>query len=56
MLYSFGGEGPDKGQFQGPGGVAVDKNDNILVADCWNHRIDMFSPEGTFIRHVATGL
>lgn len=55
LLYTFGGEGPERGQFQGPRGISIDNENNIIVADCWNHRVDMFTTEGTFIRHVATG-
>ncbi|CAI8002276.1 E3 ubiquitin-protein ligase TRIM71, partial [Geodia barretti] len=51
---SFGtcGSGPD--QFDRPEGVAIDSKGNILVADCWNHRIQQFSSTGNHLRTVGT--
>src|SRR5262249_45879083 len=43
------GRGSDKGQLDGPTGIAVDANGNILVADTNNGRIAKFSPTGTFL-------
>jgi hypothetical protein len=40
-LYSFGTNGEGNGQFNAPTGVAVDKHDNILVADWGNSRIQV---------------
>jgi sugar lactone lactonase YvrE len=56
------GKGTDNGQFNpfsdtatgtGPGGIAVDKQGNIYVADTWNHRIQKFDSTGKFV--VAWG-
>jgi DNA-binding beta-propeller fold protein YncE len=44
-----GGRGSAKGQFDGPTGIAVDANGNVLVADTNNGRIGKFSPIGTFL-------
>jgi sugar lactone lactonase YvrE len=44
-----GGRGSDKGQFDGPTGIAVDGKGNILVADTNNGRMEKFSPTGTFL-------
>ena len=44
-----GGRGSDKGQFDGPTGIAVDGNGNILVADTNNARIEKFAPTGAFL-------
>src|SRR6516162_707803 len=41
-----GGRGSDKGQFDGPMGIAVDAKGNVLVADTNNARIENFSPTG----------
>ena len=38
-LRSFGSMGSGQGQFHGPRGVAVDDDDNILVTDTKNNRI-----------------
>ena len=55
----FGKEGSDKGQLLNPTGIAVDKNDNILVIEGGNHRVfileggnyrvSIFNEEGVFI-------
>jgi uncharacterized protein (TIGR03663 family) len=47
------GDGPlavGDGQFYEPWGVAVDAEGNIYVADTWNGRIQVFAPDGTFLR------
>lgn len=43
-MWGSPGRGP--GQFAQPWGVAVDGLGNILVADNYNHRIQIFSPDG----------
>jgi uncharacterized protein (TIGR03663 family) len=52
------GKGNGDGQFlpfsdeavgTGPGGIAVDKQGNIYVADTWNHRIQKFDANGRFL-------
>jgi DNA-binding beta-propeller fold protein YncE len=51
------GEGPlvaGDGQFYEPWGVAVDLEGNIYVADTWNGRIQVFAPDGTFLRRWGT--
>ncbi|MFL5731650.1 MAG: DUF2298 domain-containing protein [Chloroflexia bacterium] len=57
-LASFGSKGNGNGQFAaisaeaqgtGPGGVAVDAQGNVYVADTWNHRIQKFNPDGRFL-------
>ena len=45
---SSDGAAPE-GSFNEPWGVTVAPDGNVLVADTWNHRIQIFSPEGTFI-------
>ena len=54
VLWSFGTHGCGKGQFNKPGGVAVDGEGNILVGDTGNHRIQKFTA-GQFFTAVGTG-
>lgn len=43
-LFEFGGMGWGEGWFQYPMDVAVDSTGRILVADLFNHRIQIFGP------------
>ena len=46
------GSGPlelGDGEFERPGGIAVDGEGNVYVADTFNHRIQVFRPDGTFV-------
>ena len=36
---------------EGPKGIAVDSLGNVYVADTYNHRIQKFGPDGSFIAH-----
>jgi len=47
------GSGPlalGDGQFQEPWGIAVDSAGLVYVADTWNHRIQVFQADGSFVR------
>ena len=46
---TWGSTGPDQGQFFSPGGIAVDPQGNIVVADMGNDRIETFTPDGNVI-------
>ena len=48
-IRSFGTKGSANGQFDYPGGIAIDNEDNIYVADANNHRIQKFNQNGGFI-------
>ena len=49
-VLSFGKEGSGDGMFNYPRGVAVSDGDEIVVADCNNHRVQVFDSNGTFLR------
>ena len=49
-VLCFGEEGSGNGMFKNPLGVAVTDKDEILVADCLNHRVQVFDSNGTFLR------
>lgn len=57
-LACFGRWGAGPGEFNRPEGLAVDAADRLYVADSCNHRVQVFAPDGTFIRafgHPGTG-
>ena len=58
FLYKFGKQGNQDGQFSWPRGILVDNNDNLLVCDQCNNRVQQFSLDGRFtgksITHLPT--
>ena len=48
-FQSVRSQGSSLGQFNRPRGVAVDDEDNILVVDCFNNRIQKFTSDGKFL-------
>jgi sugar lactone lactonase YvrE len=52
--FCFGSNGEGNGQFNAPTGVAVDNQDNIIVADWGNSRIQIFDSTGSFLAFVNT--
>jgi DNA-binding beta-propeller fold protein YncE len=50
VVTAWGVPGLAPGEFNRAEGVSVDARDNIYVADSCNHRIQVFSPEGKFLR------
>ncbi len=53
---SFGSKGSAGGQFEGAEHDAIDSHANIWVSDYTNHRIEQFSPSGTFMLAVGWGV
>jgi DNA-binding beta-propeller fold protein YncE len=45
FLFEFGGKGWSKGWFQFPSDVALDASGNVLVADTFNNRVQVFTVE-----------
>jgi DNA-binding beta-propeller fold protein YncE len=50
LLLSFGQAGSGDGQFNRPEGIDVAPDGRIFVADSCNHRIQIFSPEGKWLK------
>ncbi|GAB6020299.1 hypothetical protein CHUAL_003013 [Chamberlinius hualienensis] len=48
IRYKFGQLGPSKGQFSSPHGFCLGLDDEIVVADTNNHRIQIFEKTGDF--------
>ena len=49
-VLSFGQKGESVGEFNGPWGVAVNDHDDIVVTELHNHRVSVFSSDGTHLR------
>ena len=49
-VLSFGQKGSSVGKRFGPCGVAVNERDEIAVTDTYNHRVQVFSSDGTYLR------
>ena len=49
-ILSWGKSGTDNGEFSLPHNIAITGDDEIVVCDRENHRVQMFSIEGEFIR------
>ncbi len=57
MVRQFGCRGSDDGQMQHPAGLCFMSDDrHVAVADPDNHRVNVFSVDGEFIRHVGVGV
>ena len=54
LIKSFGSKGSREGQFFNPWGVDVDEEGRIIVADAWNHRIQVFDNDGSFIHSFGS--
>ena len=52
-VLSFGQKGESVGMLNKPWGVAVNDRNEIAVAECWNHRVSVFSSDGTHLRSFA---
>jgi hypothetical protein len=53
FLMSFGEPGSGPGQLNTPHSIAIDRNDNIYVADRGNSRIQVFDTEGHSVRMIT---
>ena len=50
IITTFGGMGQGNGQLYQPYGIALDSGNNVYVCDTFNHRIQVFSEHGVFLR------
>jgi DNA-binding beta-propeller fold protein YncE len=50
LLNVFGHSGTGSGEFDRPEGLGIDAADRLYVADSSNHRIQVFSPDGKWLR------
>ena len=61
FLAKFGAIGTGDGQFSlqqyqsGPGGIALDDEGNVYVADTWGYRIEKFDKDGKFLLKWGEG-
>lgn len=53
LLQAIGKAGTGPGEFNRPEGICVDAQDRLYVADSCNHRIQIFSGDGKFIRQYG---
>ena len=53
FLYEIGCKGTGDGQLRCPGGLAIDKLNNLVVCDKENNRLQFFSLEGKFVNSVT---
>lgn len=54
MILKFGRKGSNMGEFNGIFGVAVDPIEaRIVVTDCHNHRVQVFTSDGQFLYYFG---
>ena len=54
IVQEFGSYGTCNGQFTCPVGICVNSRGEILVADSWNNRIQIFNSSGEFLRSFGS--
>ena len=52
FIKSWGGKGAGPGQFQVAHGIDIDAQGRLWVADRENQRIQVFEPDGTYVREI----
>ncbi|NLX44247.1 MAG: TIGR03663 family protein, partial [Chloroflexi bacterium] len=53
-LLAIGQSGSGNGQLNAPKGIALDAQGNLYVADSQNHRVQVFDPQGQFVRSMGS--
>ena len=56
FLYKFGMEEDGNGELDEPRHLSIDKNGNLIVCDCENHRVQIFNLNGMFLSTVLLGI
>ena len=54
-IRSFGQRGKGNGQLLYPTGIAVDADGLVYVCSCYNHCIEVFTMDGTFVKQLGLG-
>ena len=54
FVTKWGSFGSGAGQFNASVGLGLDSSGNVYVTDQQNHRIQMFRPDGTFVRGLGS--
>jgi len=54
FLNRIGKPGTGEGEFNSPGGVAVDSQSNLFIADFTNQRVQKLRADGTFVQQWGT--
>ena len=54
IVGSFGMYGSQQKEFNHPAGVALTQDGHIVVADCWNDRLQILTVEGTLVSSVGS--
>ena len=52
FLYDIGGEGSAEGRLTRPGGLVIDKFDNLIVSEDHNRTLKVFTVEGNFLYKI----
>ncbi|TYO95042.1 NHL repeat-containing protein [Geothermobacter ehrlichii] len=53
-LFDFGKPGGEEGNLYGPQGIAIDKDDNVFVAEQFNARVQVFDADGNYKYRFGT--
>jgi sugar lactone lactonase YvrE len=53
-FWSFGGRGPDDGQFIRSQDLVIDHNNNFIVSDYGNNRVQIFDEDGKHLRSFGS--
>ncbi|CAH1249840.1 TRIM3 [Branchiostoma lanceolatum] len=53
LKFKFGKHGENEGELLGPTGITLDPAGNIIVVNYDNGRLQVFGPDGTYLRTVA---